>query len=174
METRRSLPPALPLSEIRSLLTPMWMGIHRNDLAWHRSTALPKTPSYAMCRHATAFLKRLLLDADRKTGLGPRSPEALTTRYKVVRGRLDHTRLPDVPDYVRRDPGHFVLMDDAGDVIDITADQFGLDPLSMRPWSYCFEAKPVPCDPGLAASAREWARHPAYGNLLSDAAVPSS
>lgn len=168
METPRSHLPGLPLREIRSFLTPIWMGIHRSDLAWHRSTALPNTPSYAMCRHATAFLKRLLLDADRKNGLSPRSSDALSSRYRVVRGRLDTAWLPDVPEYMRRDPRHFVLMDDAGDVVDITADQFGLDPLSIRPWSAGFDAKPEPYDPGLAASAREWARHPAYGSILSD------
>jgi len=166
MKTRPPLPPMLPLREIRSFLTPIWMGIHRSDLAWHRSTSLPDTPSYAMCRHATAFLKRLLLDADRKNGRNPRSPGALSSRYRVVRGSLDPTRLPEVPEYMRRDPRHFVLMDDSGDVVDITADQFGLDPLAIHQWSAGFEGKPEPCDPGLAASAREWARHPTYESIL--------
>ncbi len=159
------------LRDVRAVMTPVWTSIHDSDVIWYRAASLPATPSHAMCRHATAFLKRIMLDADRRAGIGPRSPEALSSRYRAVEGGVDVDRLPVVPEYLHRSPRHFAVMDDAGDVIDVTADQFGLDPLSIRPWSTFFAERPLPCDPGLAASARAWVMHPEYPVILAAASV---
>lgn len=171
METCPSLAQALPLREIRSFLTPIWMRIHRSDLSWRRSTALPDTPSYAMCRHATAFLRRLMLDADRESSMDPRSPASRSTRWRTVAGQIDPARMPKAPAYLVHDRRHFAMMDEAGHVIDLTADQFGLDPLTVAHWSLWFAEAPEPSSPGLAASAREWSRQHDYRHLVS--AIPS-
>lgn len=164
-----AIPSATLLHAIRTFLAPIWMGVHESDLVWHRASALPDVPSHAMCRHATAFLKRLLLDADRLAGRSPRSPDALCARWITVSGPLDVALLTKAPSYLLDDAEHYAMMDSQGRIVDVTADQFGLDPLVVAHWSSRFAEIPTPSDPGLASSARAWAKRRSYDDLVLQA-----
>jgi hypothetical protein len=148
------------LAEVRRLMLPRWRGIHESDVAWRRSERLPTTMSHAMCRHACAFLRRLMVEADRRNGLVARSPRSLAAAWSTVRGDVDPNRLATIPDYVTLRPAHYVLMGGAGAVVDLTADQFGLDPLSIHRRSAFFPTVPTKADPGLATTVRAWTRDP--------------
>jgi hypothetical protein len=153
-------PDGATLSAVREILLPRWEAIHRADVTWRRSRTMPDIASTAMCRHSVAFLRRLMIEADRLNGVAPRSTGSLSSTWRVSRGDLDADRLPSVPGYVLRDPTHFVMMDARERTIDLTADQFGMDPLTVHDRSDFFSEAPTDADPGLAATARAWAEEP--------------
>jgi hypothetical protein len=157
-ETR--IPDRATLSTMRGILLPRWEAIHRADVTWHRSDTMPDIASTAMCRHSVAFLRRLMIQADRLNGVAPRSAGSLSSTWRVSRGRLDVGRLTSVPGYVLRDPAHFVMADANGNAIDLTADQFGMDPVVIHARSDFFSEAPTEADPGLAATAKAWAENP--------------
>lgn len=150
------------IATVRRVLEPAWSDIHRSDIVWGRSRAMPPVLSHAMCRHAASYLRRVALDADRRSAVRPRSAGSLSSAWRVVQGELDPSLLPTVPSYVQEDACHFAVMDPVGRIIDPTADQFGLDPLAPRHHSAIFRKAPEASDPGLAASARRWAAHPEH------------
>jgi len=145
------------LSEMRGILLPRWRAIHEADVTWRRSKAVPETTSQAMCRHSVAFMTRLMNEADRLNDVEPRSKDSLSSSWKVARGFVDAARLPAVPGYVSRDPTHYVMVGRAGMIIDLTADQFGLDPLEVHQPSAFFADPPIAADPGLTATTKAWA-----------------
>lgn len=155
------------IAAIRAFITPIWWNVHRSDLAWNVTDEMPSVASQAMCRHACAFMRRMAIDADRRDGIPLRSAHALTAAWRIVKGQIDPDGLPRTPTYLRRDATHLAVLVSDGRIVDLTADQFGLDPLAPMPWNRLFRTEPTAGDPGLSGSARTWAADPTYPALLA-------
>jgi hypothetical protein len=111
---------------IRSELTPHWLDLHQGDLRFGRSQAVPAPLSTAMCRHTALYAERAFAAAGipgwRAVGGGIRPGCLLITpgyaKYAALAGA----------EYIE----HCWLEHDDGRVLDLTADQFGLDPLTAE------------------------------------------
>jgi len=160
------MPDPVLLSDIRRFLEPIWWAIHHSDLIWHRNESMPKVASHAMCRHASAFMMRLMNDASRHRSHDRCCSAGRTHEWCVVAGEADVARLPKVPGYMHDDPMHYVLMEKEGLTIDLTADQFAVDPHVPHRSDRFFRTRPTPCDPGLGGSVRSWTRMDGYVDLV--------
>lgn len=114
-----------------------------------------------MCRHASALLIRALRDTQRAFDVS-------RSGWRVVCGSLDLESLPNLPGYLSQQTDHYVLMNAVGQIIDITADQFGLDPFAVHRPSTFFSDEPRARAPGLQTSVRNWILHQSYPAILEE------
>jgi hypothetical protein len=140
---------------IRETMIPIWKGIHENDLAWKRIRVMPDIYSEAMCRHSCCYMIRLFKEL------------SIYRNFKPVKGSVSIPILERAPFYLSNDPTHYVLMREDGMCLDLTADQFGKDPLMLHHWSDYFKEEPqeVAIKHG---SLSTWTKLPSYKNLINE------
>ena len=107
---------------LRVHLEPLWVKLHKSDVRWGRAGAEPEIVSQGMCRHAAEFGVRALKQGGVdgwRLRQGSVSAEAMLRRPCCVPAGADGAL-------------HYWMERADGAVLDITADQFGLEEVLFR------------------------------------------
>lgn len=101
------------LIALREFLDKCWAWSHEvyYNTGFHRKEEKPEIPSTYMCRHTSVFLLELLSNIDKESN------------WKVIGGWM-------ATNDQRNDQHHWWLESD-NEILDLTADQFGWDPITI-------------------------------------------